>query len=118
MKNKFILLGLIAVIIGLILTQIFKNGSDHATVSDTAQTLLADNEKLVEENVILESDVKQLEQTVSSAEEQLAQTPIAETVEVIKKVRIYIHDTIVIHDTVVIKEQKNFWGKTKSDTLQ
>ena len=117
MRNKLILLGLMVVITALILTQIFKSGTEHVDVVDTAQTLQADNEKLVEENGILESDVKQLEQTVSTAEEQLAQTPVAETVEVIKKVRIYIHDTIVIHDTVVIKEQKNFWGKTKSDTL-
>ena len=99
------------------LTQILKSGTEHVDVVDTAQTLQADNEKLVEENGILESDVKQLEKTVSTAEEQLAQTPVVETVEVIKKVKIYIHDTIVIHDTVVIKEQKNFWGKTKSDTL-
>jgi predicted PurR-regulated permease PerM len=117
MRNKLILLGLMAVITALILTQILKSGTEHVDVVDTAQTLQADNEKLVEENGILESDVKQLEQTVSTAEEQLAQTPVAETVEVIKKVRVYIHDTIVIHDTVVIKEQKNFWGKTKSDTL-
>jgi predicted PurR-regulated permease PerM len=117
MRNKLILLGLMVVITALILTQILKSGTEHVDVVDTAKTLQADNEKLVEENGILESDVKQLEQTVSTAEEQLAQTPVAETVEVIKKVRIYIHDTIVIHDTVVIKEQKNFWGKTKSDTL-
>jgi hypothetical protein len=117
MKNKLILLGLIAIIIALILTQILESGAEHVDVVDTAQTLQADNEKLTVENGILESDVKQLEQTVSTAEEQLAQTPVAETIEVIKKVRIYIHDTIVIHDTVLIKEQKNFWGKTKSDTL-
>jgi predicted PurR-regulated permease PerM len=117
MRNKLILLGLMVVITALILTQILKSGTEHVDIVDTAQTLQADNEKLVEENGILESDVKQLEQTVSTAEEQLAQTPVAETVEVIKKVRVYIHDTIVIHDTVVIKEQKNFWGKTKSDTL-
>ena len=99
------------------LTQILKSGTEHVDVVDTAQTLQSDNEKLVEENGLLESDVKQLEKTVSTAEEQLAQTPVAETVEIIKKVRVYIYDTIVIHDTVVIKEQKNFWGKTKSDTL-
>jgi cell division protein FtsB len=118
MKNKLVILGLIAIIIALMLTQILKSGTEHVDVVDTAQTLQADNEKLTEENGILESDVKQLKQTVSTAEEQLAQTPVAETIEVIKKVRIYIHDTIVIHDTVVIKEQKNFWGKTKSDTLE
>jgi hypothetical protein len=117
MKNKLVILGLIAIIIALMLTQILKSGTEHVDVVDTAQTLQADNEKLTVENGLLESDVKQLEQTVSTAEEQLAQTPVAETIEVIKKVKIYIHDTIVIHDTVVIKEQKNFWGKTKSDTL-
>jgi hypothetical protein len=117
MRNKLILLGLIAIIFALILTQILKSGTEHIDVVDTAQTLQADNKKLTVENGILESDVKQLEKTVSTAEEQLAQTPVAETVEVIKKVKVYIHDTIVIHDTIIIKEQKNFWGKTKSDTL-
>jgi hypothetical protein len=117
MKNKLILLGLIAIIISLILTQILKSGTDHIDVVDKAKILQVDNEKLTEKNGILELDVKQLEQTVSTAEDQLAQAPIAETIEVIKKVKIYIHDTIVIHDTIIIKEQKNFWGKTKSDTL-
>ena len=99
------------------ITQIFKSGTEHVDVVDKAITLEVSNKKLTKENVILESDVKQLEKTVLTAEGELAQTPVAETIEVIKKVRIYIHDTIVIHDTVVIKEQKNFWGKTKSDTL-
>jgi len=117
MKNKLILLGLIAIIMSLIITQIFKSGTEHVDVVDKAITLEVSNKKLTKENGILESDVKQLEQTVSKTEEQLAQTPVAETIEVIKKVKVYIHDTIIVHDTILIKEQKNFWGKTKSDTL-
>jgi hypothetical protein len=117
MKSKLVILGLIAIIIALMLTQILKSGTEHIDVVDTAKTLQFDNEKLVEENGILESDVKQLEKNVAAVEGELAQIPVAETVEVIKKVKIYIYDTIVIHDTIVIKEQKNFWGKTKSDTL-
>ena len=27
-------------------------------------------------------------------------------------------DTVVVHDTVVIKEKRNFWGRTKTDTLK
>jgi len=117
MKNKLILLGLIAIIMSLIITQILKSGTEHVDVVDKAITLEVSNKKLTKENGILESDVKQLEQTVSKTEEQLAQTPVAETIEVIKKVKVYIHDTIIVHDTILIKEQKNFWGKTKSDTL-
>jgi uncharacterized membrane protein YraQ (UPF0718 family) len=117
MKNKLILLGLIIIIMGLMITQIFKSGTEHVHVVDKAKTLEVNNEKLTKENGVLELDVKQLEQTVSKTEEQLAQTLVAETIEVIKKVKVYIHDTIIVHDTIIIKEQKNFWGKTKSDTL-
>jgi len=117
MKNKLILLSLIAVIIGLILTQVLKNGTDHADVVDTAIELKVSNDKLVEKNTELESDVKSLEKEIITTELALEATPTVQEVEVIKKVRVFIHDTIVIHDTVYIKQQKNFWGKTKSDTL-
>ena len=117
MKNKLILLGLIAVIIGLILTQVLKSGTEHVEVVDTAIELKVSNDKLVEENNELESDVKSLEKEITTTELALEATPTVQEVEVIKRIKVYIHDTVVVHDTVYIKEQKNFWGKTKSDTL-
>lgn len=118
MKAKLTLLGLVLGIVGLVLTQILNSGAEHIKVVDAAVSLEEDNKKLVKENKKLESSVSELEKAVTATEESDNNTPVLVPVEIIKNVKVIVHDTIVIHDTVYIKEQKNFWGKTKTDTLQ
>lgn len=96
------------------IAQIFKSGNHHINIVDKAQTLQVNNKKLTKENILLESDVTKLAKIVSSTKEKIVEI---QTIEVIKKEKVFIHDTIIIHDTITIKEIKNFWGKTKSDTL-
>lgn len=119
MKTKLIIPGSLLAITGLVLTQIYKSGADHADVVEKAITLDSANKKLIHEKEVLENDVNNLEKDLDSAEDIAIVTDPVETIEVIKKIKEYItvHDTLVVHDTVYIKEQKNFWGKTKSDTL-
>lgn len=115
MKNKLILLGLVLAIVGLVITQIYNNGAEHIDVVDTAVTLEKENDKLIEEKEVLESNVSALQQDMMKPE---ATAPSIIIEEKIVKMKVLVHDTIIVHDTIFIKEQKNFWGRTKSDTLQ
>jgi len=113
MRNKLILLGIVLSIIVLVLTQLYNNGAEHVDVVDAAITLEKVNTKLVKEKEVLEYSVNILQ---TKTETSVSPNIIIE--EKIKKVKVLIHDTVVIYDTVFIKEQKNFWGKTKRDTLE
>ncbi len=115
MKNKLILLGIVVSIIVLVLTQIYNNGAEHIEVVDTAVSLEEVNTKLVKEKEILKTNVSLLKQDIIT---EAAASPPAIIEEKIKRIKVLVHDTVVIHDTVFIKEQKNFWGKTKRDTLE
>jgi uncharacterized protein YlxW (UPF0749 family) len=120
MKTKLIILGTVLLIIALVLTQIYKSGSEHIDVIEEDVILKADNKKLVQEKEVLQTSIKQLEKNLDSTGGEIIIANPIETLEVIKRVKEYItlYDTIIVHDTVFIKEQKNFWGKTKSDTLE
>ena len=115
MKNKLILLGIIITITVLIITQLFSNGAEHIEAVDTAVSLEKVNTKLVKEKEVLESTAYSLEQKITTETASSVNTIIEEK---IKRIKVLVHDTVVIHDTVFIKEQKNFWGKTKRDTLE